>query len=370
MFELDFDFTKTDDLDLDLFDPPIKMRDDPPDPPDDEDEEGLKIKIKIERDHKTEHDKLKHPRKIEDEDTLETTWWLLGDERQELSNIYERAGNSLDKTFEYFKIYPINIDGQRKLFGARYEFPQLNHEFIYKVFKDESQESQAAGLIDFLTGFPLACTEMLVVLGQYSSREEQVEAHQAKKDDAVPPFPHDFFEGYEKEKRLLNLLYIDEEGVETLADGLPGEPKEEGLHWWCRVIVAETKKYPIPGEFFALVSRPWVTLPWGDQESTPYMFSGEWMDTVYYTGAVVKEVINDPDQHYPTYKVQWRKEQVTVNPTDFADYQVGDFVTILKKVPNKKNSQLWRDDDTKEFDEEEWVIAPFMFYGFKGLKVE
>jgi hypothetical protein len=57
---------------------------------------------------------------------------------------------------------------------------------------------------------------------------------------------------------------------------------------------------------------------------------------------------------------------VTVKPTDFATYKVGDRVTILKKVPNKKDSQLWKDDDTKKFNVDDWVIAPFMFYGSTG----
>jgi hypothetical protein len=152
---------------------------------------------------------------------------------------------------------------------------------------------------------------------------------------------------------------------------LSGEKVAEGLHFGLRINVKREKKYPIPGEFLCLINRPWPTLACGKQESSPYIYSGEWMDTVFYSGAVVKEVIEgEGDQTYNTYKVQWRKDTFTVKPTDFAEYNVGDFVTILKTIPNDKDSQRWKDDDTKEFDEEGWVIAPLMFYDFDGLSVE
>jgi len=292
---------------------------------------------------------------------LAPTWWLLDEEATELSNVMDRAGESLNKFFDFFKVYPINFEQKRKLFAARYEFPQFGKGFQHsEAVKDQA----TVGIIDFLTGFPMASTEILAVLGQYSSREERVDRY-SDPDSAVPPIPDEFFEGYAEGKYLLNRIYLEEDGVETLADPLAGEGDAEGLHWWCRINVKDEKKYPIPGEFFCLINRPWCVLPWGEQESSPYIFSGEWMDTIYYTGAVVKEVLEG--ESYPTYVVEWRKQRIEVRPTDFADYNKGDFVTILKTVPNLKESQMWHDKDTKEFDEGEWVIAPLMFYGFKGI---
>jgi hypothetical protein len=298
---------------------------------------------------------------------LGPTWWLLGDETPNLSDLYERAGESLKKFFDYYNVYPVNIDEKRKLFGARYEFPQANKKFIHQ---SSVQNSSAVGIIDFLTGYPMASTEMLVVLGQYSSRNEFIDRY-ADPGAPCPPIPNDFFEGYEEKKRLLNYIYIDEDEVEGLADPMSGEKDSTGLHWWLRINIKKEKKYPIPGEFLSLLNRPWVVLPWGKQESSPYIFSGEWMDTVFYSGAIVKQVFEETEsQPYPTYQVQWRKHLATARPTDYAKYNVGDFVTILKRVPNPKNSQMWKDDDTKDFNEAEWTIAPLMFYGFNGLKVE
>jgi hypothetical protein len=91
------------------------------------------------------------------------------------------------------------------------------------------------------------------------------------------------------------------------------------------------------------------------------------MDPVFYTGAVVKEVVEL--EYWKEYIVEWRQHRKQVKPTDHAKYNVGDFVTIIKTVPNAKNSQLWKDPDMKEFGED-WRIAPLMFYGFDGIGVE
>ena len=82
-------------------------------------------------------------------------------------------------------------------------------------------------------------------------------------------------------------------------------------------------------------------------------------------GGGVTEVIEPTDEApYPTYKVQWRKDEVTATPSDFAEYKVGDRVTILKDVATTKQSQLWKDDDMKEFGEN-WMIVPITFYGLE-----
>lgn len=106
---------------------------------------------------------------------------------------------------------------------------------------------------------------------------------------------------------------------------------------------------------------------WGHQKSSPFLYSGNWMDTVYYTGARITEVIDPTDEKlYPTYKVKWRKDEITINPSDFAEYKVDDRVTILKDVSTDKKSQLWKDDDMKsDCDKEKWQIIPITFYGLE-----
>jgi hypothetical protein len=105
--------------------------------------------------------------------------------------------------------------------------------------------------------------------------------------------------------------------------------------------------------------------PWMLQKSSPFIFCGNWMDTVFYSSAEIIEVIEpSDDMPYFQYRVQWRKKEITVLSTDYAQYKVGAKVTILKNADAKKPSQLWKDDDTDKFTEREWVIAPISFYGY------
>lgn len=297
---------------------------------------------------------------------LEETWWLIEKESEDFSNIYEKAGDSLDKFFDYYHLYPVKFEGNRKLFLARYDFPQFNKEIQHPDGRLKDVD-KCLGFIDFLAGFPMQSPELLTSIGEWSSRKEKKEGDVASKEakgEPVPPVPDDFFEGYDEKRMLLNYFYLDEKQVETLANDLAGEPKPEGLHWWVRINLREDQKYPMPGEFLALACRQWCTLPWGEQESSPFLFSGNWMDTIFYTGGTIKSIDDSGD--YPKYKVEWRKHLITVHPTDFAEYQVGDRVTILKEAPSDKQSQLWKDDDAETPSEDKWVIAPLMFYGIKA----
>ncbi|MFZ5452423.1 MAG: hypothetical protein ACOZF2_11235 [Thermodesulfobacteriota bacterium] len=290
---------------------------------------------------------------------LDETWWLLEEEDSDFSDIYEKAGDSLDKFFDYYHLYPIRFDGERKLFLARYDFPQFNKEIQHPDGKLKGV-SECLGFIDFLGGFPLQNPELLTTVGEWSSRKEDVDNQKGEGFPAPPP-PDDFFEGFDLKRMLLNYFYLDEEHAVTLADDLEGEPKPEGLHWWIRINLEPDDKYPVPGEFLALATRQWCALPWGEQESSPYVFSGNWMDTVYYTGGRIKDIDDSGD--FPKYLVEWRKHLITLYPTDFAEYKIDDWVTILKKLPSDKQSQLWKDEDAETPDEENWVIAPLMFYG-------
>ena len=90
------------------------------------------------------------------------------------------------------------------------------------------------------------------------------------------------------------------------------------------------------------------------------------MDGVYLTSAEITEVIAPTDtKPYSTYTVAWRDQEIkNVRPSDFAEYKVGDRVTILKDVAATKKTQTWKDDDTKTFGDT-WMIAPITFYGLK-----
>lgn len=297
-------------------------------------------------------------------DTLEATWFVL-DTEPGMDDLAGTAGDILKTMKEHLKIFPFQaLEKQDRLFLARFEFPKDGERFQYPetVFSGK----KVAGFIDFLAGFPIDCIEMLVAIGEYSTKADKVSVKPGD-DRAVAPIPDKFFEWPDEDKVLLNLTAIATKDVgKIIAPNLSGEPKPANAHWWFRVnLTGDTAKFPVPGEFMGLGVRMMPDVPWGKQKSSPFVYAGNWMDTVYYTGAVITEVIEPTDEvPYPTYKVKWRKDEITVNPSDFAEYRVGDRVTILKDVATGKKTQLWKDDDTKN-PGETWQIVPITFYGLE-----
>jgi hypothetical protein len=323
---------------------------------------------------------------------LGPTWWIM-DSDEGMDDIADQAGDSLQDMVKNLQINPFQtLAGTDRLFLARFEFPIYGADFHYQeaVFVNQQPVS---GFIDFLAGFPIEdkgvpAVEMLMAIGQYSTTPDKVTAVPGD-DKVVAPVPETFFQWPDKDKILLNLTslvaanfdQVTQQNVtgvpaQILAKNLNGQPAPTKPHWWFRINMPASDasgnppKWPVPGELLALGVRMMPDVCWGTQSqlSSSFMYAGHWMDTVFYTSGVVTEVI-DPtvDTPYPTYKVKWRVTDansdgiVTATPSDFATYQVGDRVTILKDVTTTKTSQLWSDDDMKAFGDT-WQIVPISFY--------
>lgn len=288
-------------------------------------------------------------------------WWVM-DSEPGMDDIYEKAGDSLEEMIDKLQMHPFQTQGADKLFLARYEFPKFEEDFQHAdgVFLPE-----ARGFVDFLAGFPIECVEMLGHMGEHSVKEED-DWEVLEGDGPSPPMPAFLFTGIPEERLLLNTMFFSEARGKVFpeTDNLNGEPEPQNLHWWVRVNLKDDDNFPVPGEFMGLAVRIMPGTPWGGQKSSPFIYSGNWMDTVYLTGAKVTEVL-EPTEEEPWYKyrVKWRDQVVEANPSDFAEYQVDDRVTILKAVDMEKQSQRWKDDDVEEFDKEKWVIIPLSFYG-------
>lgn len=296
--------------------------------------------------------------------TLEPTWWVM-DREPGMDDLAGTAGDILKDMKEKLKVFPFqDRDGNDRLFLARFEFPKTREDF--KFPKAVFAPGQVGGFVDFLAGFPIDDVEMMVAIGEYSTKPNKVIAKDGN-EKVVAPVPDNFFKWPDEDKVLFNLTALATKNVgKLLAPNLDGEPKPDKAHWWYRINLAGgSAKFPVPGEFLGLGVRMMPDKPWGHQKSSPFVWSGNWMDTVYYTGAVITEVIDPTNEiPYPTYKVKWRKDEITLNPSDFAEYRVGDRVTILKDVSTDKKTQLWKDDDTKTAGET-WQIVPITFYGLE-----
>jgi hypothetical protein len=216
---------------------------------------------------------------------------------------------------------------------------------------------------------------MLVGIGEISSKAKNGEASKVMVQEGrgvTAPIPsNNFFKWPESSKILLNLTAIPTKNVSKFfARNLEGEIKPSSPKWWFRVRIKEGKdlKFPVPGEFFGLGVRMWPGKYWGHQKSNPFIYSGNWMDSVFYTSALIKEVIDPTDDlPYATYKAIWHgKTEITVWASDFSEYKVGDRVCVMKDVAAEKTTQLWKDDDMKEeADKVAWQIVPIIFYGLE-----
>ena len=298
--------------------------------------------------------------------TLEPTWWVM-DREPGMDDLAEGITGILKKMQEDLKIYPFqDRDENDRLFLARFEFPKYGEDLTFPeaIFAP----GKVAGWIDFLAGFPVDDCEMLLAVGEYSTKADKVTVMDGA-GKVVAPVPEKFFQWPDQDKVLFNLTALPTKNLgKMLAPNLGGEPKPAKAHWWFRVNLVDQdgKKWPVPGEFLGLGVRMMPDKPWGHQKSSPFVWSGNFVDTVYYSGAVVKEII-EPTDDMPcsTYTVTWRGKDIeNVRPSDFTLYKVGDRVTILKDVSTEKKTQLWKDDDMKTWGDG-WQIVPITFYGLE-----
>ena len=367
-------------------------------------------------------------------DKLEETWFAVDSDNPELMwkerdilainiELNEKATRDSKMRLNPF----VTRGGKLAMFIARYELIKFGGEFTHP---EGVVEGTAKGFTEFLAGFPLDCTEMLVVIGLESSKDYDVQLGVKK----AAPVPDQLFFWGEPGRVLLNKTAkiapetrrlikdggyakmvaagvdpaVAKAAVQKKTDGkrpLEGEPVPTRAHWWIRAsymgggteypefttdeLGSDTAPTPggpkgiVPGEFVALGVRLMPDVPWGTQVSSPFLYSGAWVDTVYLTGGRIIAV-NPPTalEPYPTYTVFWRPTDIypdgfvtKARPSDFAEYKVKDRVTTLKDVATEKKSQQWDDDDTKDYGGKGstpatcvWQIVPIGFYGLDKPK--
>lgn len=150
-----------------------------------------------------------------------------------MDDLAEGAEEVLKGMGEDLKIYPFqDSDGQDRLFLARFEFPKYEGDFQFP----EAVIGTPYGFLDFLGGFPLDCVEMLVAIGEFSSKAKEGEESKVSVDEGTKIFPTipsgGLFKWPEKSKILLNLTAIPTKDVaKFLAKNLSDEPKPTSPKW-------------------------------------------------------------------------------------------------------------------------------------------
>lgn len=305
---------------------------------------------------------------------LSMSWFLFGDDLEAEMTEFAKVNDSrrcLEQTvFRRLSIEPAkDLGGGREyLAGARYEMPKYNREMTRPEALLTKIENPVAWM-DFMCGMPFGSCEMLVLCGEVTTKRDKWPFYQNVPGLPVPMVPSNMFEEerYGEDRTPFNLVWLESDRVEVLAQGLAGEPEPSSPNWWLRVNFVEEDRYPYPGEFVGLAVRIFPGLLSGAQPYNPFLYSGHWFDTAYVTSAEAVVVEAHPDG-YCICTVNWRVEkEVRVYPTDFARYKVGDRVVILKDVGSTKPSQTWKDEDCFEFDRETWRVVPLTYYG-KGFE--
>ena len=170
--------------------------------------------------------------------------------------------------------------------------------------------------------------------------------------------------------------------VEYLSSPIPtnDHPHDERMGWF-RYWFEKDDVVPVPGEFIGVLVKPFAIPPhvWWFQESSPFVYAGHWMETLYNTSGIITEVIevkaHGLDYVTNLYRVKVHGFEIIVAPSDFFPYQVNDRVGIVKKdnLGRAEKSFTWKDIEVYGKAEEGsytpvegLVIAPLEFYSEEG----
>jgi len=118
---------------------------------------------------------------------------------------------------------------------------------------------------------------------------------------------------------------------------------------WMRYWIHKDYKFPVPGEFIGVLCRSMALPPhiWWFQESLPFVYAGNWVETDNLTsGLVVSKTLESErtDGGIGTeYKIKVHGWDIYIYASDFMDYAVNDRVGVLKvfsyyEHPNRRFS--------------------------------
>jgi len=180
---------------------------------------------------------------------------------------------------------------------------------------------------------------------------------------------------------LIESAYIKQDArVELLSKKMEKYPETVEPKMWMRFWIKKTDTLPVPGEFIGILTRPVACPPhvWWFQESSPFLYAGNWMETNHFTSGVITAVTLEADRTDGgignEYTVKVQGCSIIAQATDFYDYKVGDRVAILKldsTVSPATESFTWlnqthlkaADEDTEKTN---YIVVPCTFYKVKA----
>jgi hypothetical protein len=98
-----------------------------------------------------------------------------------------------------------------------------------------------------------------------------------------------------------------------------------------RYYLRRDAKWPIPGEFIGMITKPFPTHIWWFQKTSPFLYAGNWIETNHYTSGIVTAILQPPEGSFGlVYRCVVRGVEVCIASSDFYGYAVGDRVAIIR----------------------------------------
>lgn len=164
-------------------------------------------------------------------------------------------------------------------------------------------------------------------------------------------------------EHLVESGFLVQEGTDYYAEAT-GAPLNSA-HMWMRKWLKKEDPWPVPGEFVSILCRPFPLHVWWFQDSCPFIYAGNWVETEYLTSGVIEEIEQPEGEEVGNrYKVRVKDETFWIKATDFYGYEEGDRVAIVKLWGEPTQAFDWRDLVRKGDDSEvtDWFIVPISFY--------
>ena len=279
-------------------------------------------------------------------------------------------------------IHDLTVDRGYWTNSAPYMIKMMRFETILEgrgfKYYSEGMPEGSVGYLAFPVG-QLGVMEIVSLIGEsvteadgfsVGSQEGIVQA-----GDMMPPI-HDN-RGYCAGEHLIEGGYLiqNEDGldkVELMAEEFEGfDPVKP--HRWLRCWLMPEDTFPVPGEFIALLAKSELFHCWWFQETYPFLYSGNWWETEYYTSGIIQEVIepdDESDEETNIYKVWVRGYEIYLRSSDFLEYEVDERVAIVKEPLIQVDNMNWEfidaskdnDSSSAESPDNDWRIVPISFY--------
>ena len=243
------------------------------------------------------------------------------------------------------------------------------------------------GPMGVMANISLATISMLEDGGKANVAPVDSETYVIQGGDLLPPFDADKVKAAGVSLMSKGYLTDDDNTVEILAEKMGDDPE---FHQWLRYWIKEEIDTIIPGEFVGMLCRPWPFHAWWNQETSPLLYAGTWLETEFYASGTVKEVLVINEDFDPEdgevgnrYKVWVKNEEILIKSSDFHAYEADEVVGLLKTfrdgeaegsgglTPGAGEEEgptnfTWKDLKLLDSGEEltkEWVIVPVGFNG-------